>query len=131
MKSSVSYPEFEDITPTTSTDGTEEDEDDDYDEDDDDYDDGMGPDSGHDSEPLNRKIGHSSIYLYIVLVCSVESIYFHGYSIPQIQNFNERNNLYIKCFSLWQSMENFILSILKLITSRDRISYKILMKKSF
>jgi hypothetical protein len=62
VKSAVSYPEFEDITPTTSTDGTEEDdEEDDYDEDDDDYDDGMGPDSGHDSEPLHRKIGQYRI----------------------------------------------------------------------
>ena len=59
VKPTASYPQFEDITPA-STDATE-DEDDDYDDEDDDYDDddddGLDPDSEHDSEPLNRKIG--------------------------------------------------------------------------
>lgn len=60
VKPTASYPQFEDITPA-STDATE-DEDDDYDDEDDDYDDdddddGVDPDSEHDSEPLNRKIG--------------------------------------------------------------------------
>lgn len=60
VKPTASYPqfEFEDITPASTA---TEDEDDDYDDEDDDYDDddddGLDPDSEHDSEPLNRKIG--------------------------------------------------------------------------
>ncbi|XP_061164434.1 nuclear pore complex protein Nup214-like [Saccostrea echinata] len=57
LKPSDSYPQFEDITPTTSSDVTEEEEDDDDDyEEEDDYDEEQDPDSEHDSEPLNRKI---------------------------------------------------------------------------
>ncbi|XP_062571684.1 nuclear pore complex protein Nup214-like isoform X2 [Saccostrea cucullata] len=58
LKPSDGYPQFEDITPTTSTDVTEEEDDDDdedYDEDDD-YDEEQDIESEHDSEPLNRKI---------------------------------------------------------------------------
>lgn len=58
MKPADQYPQYEDITPT-STDATEDEDDDDYDEDDDDDDDDEDePDSEHDSEPLNRKIGN-------------------------------------------------------------------------
>lgn len=56
LKPADQYPQYEDITPT-STDATEDEDDDDYDEDDDDDDDDDDePDSEHDSEPLNRKI---------------------------------------------------------------------------
>ncbi|XP_048774745.2 nuclear pore complex protein Nup214-like [Ostrea edulis] len=88
LKSSVSYPEFEDITPTTSTDGTEEDEDDDYDEDDDDYDDGMGPDSGHDSEPLNRKIAERKPASIMSTVSSVTTMTTKASTLP-VQNFGQ------------------------------------------
>lgn len=57
VKPADQYPQYEDITPT-STDATEDEDDDDYDEDDDDDDDDDEPDSEHDSEPLNRKIGN-------------------------------------------------------------------------
>lgn len=61
MKPPDQYPQYEDITPT-STDETEDEDDDDYDEDDDDDDDDIEPDSEHDSEPLNRKIGNFSTW---------------------------------------------------------------------
>lgn len=63
MKPADQYPNYEDITPT-STDVTEDEDDDDYDEDDDDDDDDddLEPESEHDSEPLNRKIGNFSTW---------------------------------------------------------------------